>query len=492
MRIACLPDEVGATLVAMRCSTSGLIALLSCAALLGVSACSQDDEKDDASQGGAGGSSSSGSGGGGNATGGGNGSGSASTGGGGPVGGLPLLDRVSTTTVTTPAGVMEGVQVWRVWGRGHLNVAPVFTAPLASCGTLVCYTTGTEDSPNARVAVVDAEGALTESFDLGAGLECRGLAAEPDGHFGALLWDDAADRIWVKRYDASGAMVSESELVNDDNTPNEFGIGDSRLEYGGGKYGAYYHVHSDSGHEGDSLKYVDAASGDVENGWDWGCSHSMSTVLRYNPTDDAFMPACVTDCYPGTSGDFATQSKGGIYLENDDDQKVLDVDGGCNGSVAAELGSAAIAPSGYKLVFNAHQNPFSLGQDSYDEDTMNQDIGFVSVSPDFESSAVVWLTTTDANEADSSIARFEPSGDATEQYLVGWLESGKHLLSRVSADGAILEGPVDVSAVARWGRRDDPFRTAADKDVTWAWFDEPGSTELHVARVESGQSACTP
>ena len=75
---------------------------------------------------------------------------------------------------------------------------------------------------------------------------------------------------------------------------------------------------------------------------------------------------------------------------------------------ADELGGAAAAPSGWKLVFNAHQAPATLGQSSYSETTMNQDIGFPAVAAGLTASGgVVWLTTTAAiDEADADIERW--------------------------------------------------------------------------------------
>jgi hypothetical protein len=213
----------------------------------------------------------------------------------------------------------------------------------------------------------------------------------------------------------------------------------------------------------------------------------MSNVLRYNAGAGDFLSACVTDCYPGTEGsNFETDSIGGVYAGRND--KVMDVAAGCNGDVAGELGSAALSPAGWKLVFNAHQAPTVLGQDSYDEATMNQDIGFSSIAGDGTPGPVVWLTTTaDIDEMDSSIARYEPAGSA-EQYLVGWSENDGDVyrLAIVDAAGAFVEAAIDVTATVKWGRRDDPFRQGYDGDVVWAWFDQPGSTTLNVARVDSG------
>ncbi len=441
-----------------------------------------------ATSGGAGGSSGTDPSGGTSTSGGDGAGGDAGSSAGGPAGGAPsgpIGDRLGVKDVAAAAGVKGGVRNYRIWGAETLRVAPVFTVPLTNCGTLVGYTTGSNDAPTARVARLDANDDLLDTLDLGA-FELRGLAAEPDGHFGALLWDPGAEQIFIARYDWAGAEQFTTELVNSDNHPTDFGIGESRLEYGAGEYGAYYHVHSDSGHEGDSLKYVDAASGAEDTEWSWGCSHSMSNLLRFHPSEasrDGFLPVCVTDCYPGTDGDFETESIGGVYLDNR--RKVLDVDAGCNGSVAGELGGAAIGADSWKLVFNAHQAPVTLGQSSYDEDSMNQDIAFAPVSLSRAPGAVVWLTTTpDVNENDASIARWEPADDSTEQYLVGWNEDGTHRLARLDAAGAFLEEPVATSAA--WGERDDPFRQHYNKDVVWAWFDDGGATTFHFARVRAG------
>jgi hypothetical protein len=213
----------------------------------------------------------------------------------------------------------------------------------------------------------------------------------------------------------------------------------------------------------------------------------MSDLLRWNASVGQFLSACVTDCYPGTNGDFATQSIGGIYLEAGL-AKIIDVDAGCNGSVAGELGGAAPHPGGWGVVFNAHQAPAGLGQSSYDPGSMDQDIGFSAVGGDKTPGPVVWLTSTPAtNEDDASIAHDRPEGDDVEQFVVGWHEPpATYLLARIDATGTVLEGPVDASAVAAWGRRDDPFREHVDADVVWAWFDTPGSVTLHLARIDSG------
>jgi hypothetical protein len=146
------------------------------------------------------------------------------------------------------------------------------------------------------------------------------------------------------------------------------------------------------------------------------------------------------------------------------------------------------------MVFNAHQAAATTDQDSYSTSTMNQDIAFATIGSGLTlSGSVVWLTTTASiNEADSGIERYKPACDSAEQYLVGWSEPGtayKYKLGRLSPAGTFLEAAVDVSAKAKWGRRDDPFRAHVNGDVVWAYFDSSGSTTLKLARVRSGGTA---
>ncbi|MCA9548163.1 MAG: hypothetical protein KC613_27355, partial [Myxococcales bacterium] len=398
----------------------------------------------------------------------------------GPPAGEALSDRLEVTDIEAPAGVQGGATSWRIWGRGSLGVAPVFTVPLPDCSTLVGYTSRAPEGLVAWALHLDAADRLIAAHRLADGLALRGLAAEPDGHFGALLWDDAGDAIHVRRFSPDGQALWSTELRNPDNRPDDFDIGDSRLAFGDGRYGAYYHVHSNTGHEGDTLKWV-TTEGAERTGWGWGCSHSMSTVLRFHGELGQFLPVCVTDCFPGTNGDFGAQSQGGIYL-NHRGPKVIDVDAGCNGSVAGEIGSLAPAAGGWALTFNAHQAPLTQGQRGYQG--KNQDVGFVRIQGNNQVGAVVWLTTTPEDEADVSVARW-----GAAEFVVGWTVGGQgHRLARVDDAGRILEGPVDVSATARWGKRDDPFRQHVNGDVIWAWFDRGGDTALHIGRVRSGDA----
>jgi hypothetical protein len=122
---------------------------------------------------------------------------------------------------------------------------------------------------------------------------------------------------------------------------------------------------------------------------------------------------------------------------------------------------------------------------------MNQDIGFASIGANKQlSGGVVWLTSTPGlHEADSAMVRFTPMGDTAEQYIVGWQENGVYKLARVDGAGAFLEQPSDVTAKAKWGQRDDPFRAHVNGDIVWAWADAANATTLKLARLRSGATA---
>ncbi|MDX2086740.1 MAG: hypothetical protein SFX73_02765 [Kofleriaceae bacterium] len=405
---------------------------------------------------------------------------------------VSLDGRISVTSITTPAGVMAGDNNYRIWGQQSLRIAPVFTVPISDGSTLVGYTTG--GAATANVARLDTSDQLVETYNLGAGT-LRGLAAEPDGHFAALLWD-GDQTLRVVRYDADGSNARVTTLSDALAAPTDFNIGESRLEYGDGKYGAYYHVHGISGfangHEGDQLMWVNAATGAQTTGWQWGCSHSMSELIRYEGGSNKFLTACVTDCFPGTSGDFSTNSIGGVYLDHA--RKVLDVDAGCNGKVAGELGGLAPHAGGWNLVWSSHQNAATPGQSSYNASTMNQDVAFQRIGTDGKKTGdVVWLTTTPGNEQNTAIATFKPYKDDPDRFLVGWAEtagaSRAYKLAIVDAAGAFWEQPLDVTSTLKWGERDDPFRTHTNGDVVWAWFESAGATSFKFARICSGSSA---
>ena len=388
----------------------------------------------------------------------------------------PLRDLLQTVQLPAVAPVMAGDPSFRVWGQGSLGVSPVFVDQV-DCTYVIGYTTGSEAAPAAHVELVRADTLMDGGpIELGPYV-LRGLASDGTG-FAALLWDPTKSPATLHVAHYVGDQVTWSTpLVDTLAAPTDFKIGDSRLAFAGSSFAAYYHVHGISGfalgHEGDQLEWLDGTSGAMSTGWSWGCSHSMSAALRGGPT--GILSACMTDCYPGTTG----PAIGGVYLDRQ--TKVLDVLGACNGSVGGELGSLATAASGWKLVWTSHQAPATPGG-SYDPQTMNQDVAFVSIDPTRQPAAPVWLTSTPEDESNASIAQF---GKA-DQYVVGWHEGAAYYVELVAGDGSVLQPPGAIAA--KWGERDDPFRTDRDGNIVWAWFDAAGDSTLHFALLGSVQS----
>jgi len=61
----------------------------------------------------------------------------------------PLTDRLVVATVTAPAGVMAATRTGESGDARACASAPVFTVPVADCGTLVGYTTAERRRPRA-------------------------------------------------------------------------------------------------------------------------------------------------------------------------------------------------------------------------------------------------------------------------------------------------------------------------------------------------------
>ena len=169
----------------------------------------------------------------------------------------------------------------------------------------------------------------------------------------------------------------------------------------------------------------------------------------------------------------------------------MDVAAGCNGSVAGELGGAAVAPSGWKLVCNAHQAPVDDGPVvvQHVDDEPGHRVRQRSPPTRPLSGAVVWLTTTaGVNEADSAIARWQPEGDATEQYVVGWLEPTTVLQARRASapTGNVHRGP-DRRRGARRAGASATIRSASTPTATSC-----GRGSTPPARPRCTSPACAP
>jgi hypothetical protein len=373
-----------------------------------------------------------------------------------------LKNQVTKMSVTLPQPLGSMQSSWCTWT--WCSITPrLYHEPLADGRTLVGWT---DLSGNGHVSWLGLYGALEQTIDFPS-LSLRGLVAHDDLRFAVLLWDANAKIMWLSRRNANG---SEAWKTNIDGALTSFnpGIGDSRLAYGNGRYGAYFAVHGDSGwpegHEGDQLSYVDSNGVIQSGGWEWGCSHSMAELISYHPTLGSFAPACSSDCYASK----------GILLN--DSQVVFEADGNCGGLAAAQLGQMALAANTWKLAFNALDRP----------DYTARGIGLATIQGSFQSS-FVWLTNTGGEyERDPVLARLGASL-GTDRYLVGWRTSnnGLYWLGVINGAGSFIAGPEEVASVGvGWGDRDDSFRTRPDGDVSWV-EGTPESSQLYLYRFSS-------
>jgi len=412
--------------------------------------------------------------------------------------------------------ISAGVANWRVKGFKPLGIR-LYNSPLPGGDLLI----GWSDSDlvgHVTYLKKDAQKGYVLSRDVSiSGREVRGIAAMKDGSFGVLAWDRTNEtkmfvQKWTKITGSSApTMTFEAALVNSDNHPTGFGIGDSRMELDdNGEFSVYYHVHSLSGHEGDTYFRVNSATGAVTRIWSWGCSHSMSNLLSYNPRINKTLSICVTDCYPGTPGTvFENISVGGLYTE--DSYLLWKMAGGCNGCVGGEVGMVApLYDGGWVLVFNSHKDYVPIGQDACYNYPYFQDVGLAFVGSNKKlAREVEWLTDTDANEYDPALARYgafcgretcKNFGQEDQMFMIGWKSALGTFIGWINSTGSIISGPIDVSkveingvkTVVSWGARDDTWRTLEDGGVSWLYAPGEPKNLVRVFVMEHGDIPLNP
>ncbi|ELP89635.1 hypothetical protein EIN_201600 [Entamoeba invadens IP1] len=205
-----------------------------------------------------------------------------------PVLASSLKDKITTHEVTLPANLLGGESNWRIYTISQLS---------SNTNNILRIDTFNEYS-------------------------VRGLYTKPDGSYGVLLWNTNTSLIYFRKVDETGKEVYTKHLeLQQQWIPSSvlaesdkgYGIGDSRVNYGDGKFHIYTHVHSDptedskQGHEGDALFTV-TDDGEVEKVWPWGCSHMMSGLQGWNNKTKTMIHVCDFDSYPGL----------GIFAENSD------------------------------------------------------------------------------------------------------------------------------------------------------------------------------
>ena len=363
----------------------------------------------------------------------------------------PIVEQIMMATIALPTALEGSAGSWCTW-EGCLIGPRLYHAPLPNDDTLIGWTDAQGDG---HVSLVS--GSSTQHLDF-PGTSIRGLVAHSDRSFAVLLWDKGADSMWLSRRKPNGDEDWTTNL-NSSIARAEFWLGDGRLEYGNGRYAAYFTVKGIdggfAGHYGDQLSYVSDAGIIQADGWNWGCSHSMAQLVTYHPGLDEFAAVCSEDCFPAKSIHWVNAS-----------QQIYQADGNCGGLASAQLGQMATGDQKWKLVFNAQEQPCCEGNG----------IALATLQADQQTS-FIWLTDTDGQyERDPGIARIG-TNMASGRYLVGWMttNNGAFWLGIVDDGDQFVVGPEDVStAGVSWGNRDESFRTRADGTVSWLQADAGG------------------
>jgi len=382
-----------------------------------------------------------------------------------------LRERITTTSVTLPAALEPATSSFHLWTM-HTLGPRLYPAPRADGRTLVGWT---DASMNGHVSVIASS--LERTFDFPAE-PVRGLVAHDDGTFAVLLWNrngtttytDDFTRLSKRRADGTQlwtAKVTAADVPN----PAEFMIGDCRLAYANGVYGAYLSVHSTAGHEGDHYQRVSDGGALLSGGWTWGLSHSMSCVIAPHPEDGSLHTTGSSDCY------------GAKALLFDKNTTLFAADADCAGKVSVQLGQMAAGPG----------RSWLIAMDAIDRPGFPaRGVAVVRIRPG-GTPKLTWLTNTDgANERDPVIARIGTS-IGSNRYLVGWrsLADGKARVAVIDTNATVLAG-VEVFDGVTWGARDDSYRTRTDGSVVWVEA-AAGARTLHLNRYsESPNVAVEP
>ncbi|MFH2005067.1 MAG: hypothetical protein ABI333_00640 [bacterium] len=176
----------------------------------------------------------------------------------------------------------------------------------------------------------------------------------------ALLVSRPPDYMTFTRVDHQGAVLASADLVGGGDHGvegvewfGEFATTGRLVARDDGTYAAYHALHrhwpDGVGHQGDTLRLLDAAAQPLGGGWGWGCSHSMDQRIAFGST--GLVPICIADCYPGK----------GIYYNHNQALITEDPAANCAGGYTTALGGLVAVADGFWLVFQDDDGGAHLG-----------------------------------------------------------------------------------------------------------------------------------
>ncbi|NUQ79625.1 MAG: hypothetical protein HUU21_39470, partial [Polyangiaceae bacterium] len=253
----------------------------------------------------------------------------------------------------------------------------------------------------------------------------------------ALLVSRPPDFMTFVRVDMKGAELAKTDLVGGGNHMEvgvewfgEFAQTGRLAAQKDGTYAAYHALHRRwpdmVGHQGDTLRLLDASGGALGGGWGWGCSHSMDQRLASGP--NGLVPICISDCYPGK----------GIYFNHQSAEITTDPAANCAGGYSTELGGLTAVDAGFFLVYKDAQGGAHLGA----FDTSGKSLSDRALSV----------------EGSSRLARYGGG------MLLGSQGGGGTSLQELDAAGQDVGAPATIAAPLP----DQDFEGRSDGEVAWA------------------------
>jgi len=372
-------------------------------------------------------------------------------------GSLSIKERISVIAYKLPQSLAPLASSYGT--NGSCTLGPrLYLAVLADQGKLLGWT---DSSGTGHVSLLS--GASVTALAEFASKQVRGLVAHSGDAFAVLLYDPIARTMALAKYSSVGSLLWSTDITGPSGYP-DFQVGDSRLAFGGGFYGAHFAVKGKAGtmfaaHNGENLRIANESGQIVTGaGWDWGVSHSMAQLVGYHPGWDTLTTVSISDCYPSK----------GIFV-NTRGTPLLTIDATCSGSVSAQFGQMVPDGDRWTIVFNAVNSTCCSAQG----------IGLISFGTTF-SPSLRWLTATSgSDERDPVIASVGNLPSIDRRFLVGWrLNTGNVFkLAVIDSGGTFVEAPEEVSSAGvRWGNRDDSFRTGSDGTVSWVAGDALSDT----------------
>ncbi len=375
--------------------------------------------------------------------------GSDATSSGAGTGGAPTGSSTSTSSSSTGGAppctadtLAESVRVVTVDGATP-NGTRAITAQAGS-GSVVAWM----GADGVHITPLDAVDGRAGADVVVEGTQIFGVAAtESDA---AVLVARAPDFMTFIRVDRAGAVLARADLVGggDHATQGvewfgEFALTGRLVGQGDGTYAAYHALHrrwpDNIGHQGDTLRLLDASGAPLGGGWDWGCSHSMDQRLAHGPGGLAAI--CIADCYPGK----------GIYFNHQASMITDDPAANCAGGFTTLLGGLVATATGFALVYQ-------------------------------DDEAVAHLGLFDGSGASTSDRVLDVAGSSrlaayADGMLLGAQGGSGAALTRLDAAGVPAGSPAEIAGL---GLPDQDFEGRSDGEVAWATV---AGGALAVARV---------